>query len=108
MMGTFRLSSLEPFTVPTLGPNEVLELGFTIEIPTSALPLSIPAQFAAGEGTPDGQPIFTGDHPAQYFTATDNVASFVPEPSSMTLALVSIVTMGTIRFRRRSGRSAIA
>ena len=96
---------VEPFIAPTLGPNEVIELGFVVVVPTSALPLSIQAQFAAGEGVSGGTPLFTGQHPAQYFTASDNRLILVPEPSGLLLTLGGLLFSycGAVVLHARSG-----
>ena len=94
-------STVAPFTLPTLGRDEAFELQFDVEIPASVLPLSIPVQFAAGEGDPLGAPIFTGGHPVGYFTAADQQAQFatVPEPASILLWLAGIAALLVCRLR---------
>lgn len=99
------VAPVDPFTLPTLGPDETFELLFELEIASEALPFAIPVQFAAGEGLADGTPIFTGSHPVTYFTASDPTASFlaVPEPGSLALWLiVSLVIVGSLFFVRQA------
>jgi hypothetical protein len=85
-------SAVDPFSLPALGPNEITAFQFTVEVPEALLPLVLPAQFAGGEGQSDGTPIFTGDHPAQYFSAAAQIVTLtpVPEPSAWMLALVAM------------------
>jgi hypothetical protein len=87
----FGFSSLvNPFTLPTLGPDEFTAFEFTVEVPQALLPLTVNSQFLGGEASSDGTPIFSGDHPAQYFTAADPSVTFVPEPSSVLLMALAV------------------
>ena len=65
-------SPVEAFTLPPLGPDEVIELSFVVELPPTLSPVTVDIQFAAGEGSEDGTPIFTGIHPVQYFAPARN------------------------------------
>jgi hypothetical protein len=88
----FGFSALvEPFTLPPLGDNEVIELSFLVDLPRDQLPLTLRAQFAAGEAQSSGAPQFGGDHPLQYFTATNDRVRLVPEPSAAAVALVALL-----------------
>jgi hypothetical protein len=80
-------SVVNPFALPPLGPGEYTAMEFALEMDRALAPLAIDAQFAGGEALADGTPIFSGDHPAQYFTAADPSARLAPEPSSLFLAL---------------------
>lgn len=66
-------SPVDPFSPPILGRGQALQLQFVLQVAVADLPLQLPVQFAAGEGTPDGLPSFTGAHPVQYFAPADNV-----------------------------------
>jgi len=85
-------SPVDPFALPTLGPGEYTAFEFTVEAAEALLPLVRDVQFAAGEGFSDGTPIFSGGHPAQYFTAANPALrlSPVPEPSSLTLLMLAL------------------
>ncbi len=83
-------SPVNPFSLPTLGPGEFTAFEFTVEVPQALLPLTVQSQFAGGEALTGGTPIFSGDHPAQYFTAADPSVTFVPEPSAMLLLSVAV------------------
>ena len=61
-------SLVDPFVL-TLGEDESVRMVFEIELPTSRLPLLLKAQVGAGEGMPDGSPVFEGDHPVSYFSS---------------------------------------
>ena len=84
-------SAVDPFVPPVLGPGEITAFEFTVEVAEALLPLVLDAQFAGGEGYADGTPIFTGDHPAQYFTAARPVVTLrpVPEPSAWMMTWVA-------------------
>ena len=94
-------SSVDPFVPPALGPGEITAFQFTVEAAEALLPLILDAQFAAGEGSSDGTPIFTGDHPAQYFTATQPVVRLtaVPEPAGWLLVLMAAASFVGQRVR---------
>jgi len=84
-------SPVNPFPPPALGPGQFTAFEFTVELPATLLPLTLPAQYAGGEGNTSGIPIFDGDHPAQYFTAANPSVTFVPEPASAWLAVMCAV-----------------
>jgi hypothetical protein len=92
-------SNVDPFTLPALGPEEFTAMEFTVEVARALVPLAVDAQFAGGEAFSDGTPIFSGDHPAKYFTAANRTVRFVPEPAS--LVLLAAGTAGLIRGRLR-------
>lgn len=98
---------VDPFVVPSLAPNEILVLGFDLDVPVSALPLNIKVQFAAGEGDSLGNPLFAGAHPPTYFSTSSRDLVLVPEPerdvmSGAALAVVYVVC----RWRRKSSSEA--
>jgi hypothetical protein len=82
-------SVVNPFLLPSIGPDEFTAFDFTVEVAESLLPLVLDAQFAGGEGLSDGTPNFGGDHPAQYFTARDPSVVFVPEPSALLMMVLA-------------------
>jgi hypothetical protein len=86
-------SVVNPFLLPTLGPDEFTAFDFTVEVADALLPLVLDAQFAGGEGFTDGTPVFSGDHPAQYFTARNPSVTFVPEPSSLLLLVLAVACL---------------
>ena len=97
-------SAVDPFVPPVLEPDEVTAFLFTVEVAETLLPLSLDVQFAGGEGQTDGMPIFSGDHPVQYFTAANPSVEFtapVPEPSTVVLALMAAagLAVGAWRYR---------
>ena len=63
-------SSVEPFTLET-GPDQYIRMTFELSVPETLVPFITDVQFASGEGQPDGTPIFTGEHPVQYYTGSD-------------------------------------
>jgi len=93
-------AAVDPFVLPVLGPDEFTAFLFAVEVPESLLPLARDVQFAGGEGLTDGTPIFTGDHPAQYFTAANPSVEFVPEPNSLVLALLAAAAVVVARRSR--------
>lgn len=84
-------SNVDPFTLPALGPGEFTAMEFTVEVPGALVPLVLDAQFAGGQAFADGTPIFSGDHPARYFTAENRTAALVPEPTSLLLLAAAAV-----------------
>ena len=102
-------SPVQPFVLPALSPNEMIVFLFAFEFPLALLPFSVDVQFAAGEGTTDGAPIFTGEHPVQYFTVNDATVVFssdiaVPVPGVMPVlacALAYVMLAPTGGTRRR-------
>jgi hypothetical protein len=95
-------STVDPFSVPPLGPGEIVALGFDLDIPVEALPLGLEVQFAAGEGDASGNPLFSGDHPPRYFSGANPVVS-LPEPASL-LGELALATLALLRLgRRRDG-----
>ncbi|MFW6124939.1 MAG: PEP-CTERM sorting domain-containing protein, partial [Pirellulales bacterium] len=99
-------ADVEPLTAPALGPGEVFALGFDVLVPAASMPLPTTVQFGAGQGESDGTPIFSGDHPVQYFTAEDSSAHFVPEPSSLGLLSGAVLALAAVR--QRNGRRRLA
>jgi hypothetical protein len=79
---------VDPFPQPVLGPGEFTAFEFAVEVPSTQLPVTLHSQFAGGEGRADGTPIFEGAHPAQYFAAASPFVTLVPEPASLSLAVV--------------------
>jgi hypothetical protein len=63
-------SAVNPFVLET-GPDEYIRMTFEVLVPEALAPFITDVQFASGEGQPDGTPIFSGDHPVQYYTADD-------------------------------------
>jgi len=61
---------VDAFTLET-GPDEYIRMTFEVLVPEALAPLLIDVQFASGEGGPDGTPIFTGEHPVEYYTGDD-------------------------------------
>ncbi len=108
-------SAVDPFLPPVLEPGEFTAFQFTLEVAQALVPLALEAQFAGGEGAPDGTPIFTGAHPAQYFTAANRsvvlIASLpagpAPAPTlaraamALALAVLSAVGLAALARRRR-------
>jgi len=84
--------AVQPFSL-TLGPDEFVELGFDLDIPVGTLPFVAEVQFAAGEGNPDGSPLFTGSHPPTYYTADDPFAQFSLQTVGVS-SLVLLLTLG--------------
>jgi hypothetical protein len=84
--------------LPALGPGEFTAMEFTVEVAGVLVPLAVEAQFAGGEAFTNGTPIFSGDHPAQYFTAANRTVVFASEPVSLLLLVMG--TAGLIRGRR--------
>jgi hypothetical protein len=70
-------SFVNPFVLPTLRPGEFTAMEFAFEAAEALLPLTLQAQFSAGEGLASGAPNFSGDHPAQYFTATNPFVTLI-------------------------------
>lgn len=66
-------SSVEPFTLET-GPDEFIRMTFEVLVPQALAPFLTDVQFASGEGQADGTPIFSGEHPVQYYTADNPLA----------------------------------
>jgi hypothetical protein len=102
-------AAVDPFVLPPLGADEILVLAFDLDLPASGLPLSIEAQFAAGEGSSDGTPLFFGEHPTRYFGVDDPVLLFVPEPGMRVgtgVALAAAAVLGGWARRRRCGRAS--
>ncbi len=97
-------ATVDPFALPPLGADEILVLSFDLDLPASALPLSLEAQFAAGEGNLDGTPRFTGDHPTRYFGVDDPELFFAPEASADGLALATAALLVSVSRRSRAGR----
>jgi hypothetical protein len=85
-------SPVDPFPPPTLGSGEFIAFQFGVEVPRSLLPLVLDAQFAGGEGGSDGTPIFSGDHPAQYFTTADRSVTLTASITSPAPALSTGMT----------------
>lgn len=98
-------SEVLPFVPPTPGPHEMLAFEFEVAVPAGSLPLSLLGQYAGGEGLTDGTPIFTSDHPVQYFTADDPAVVFsapVPEPSALAVVVMVVFSVLVIRAPRRA------
>jgi hypothetical protein len=70
-------SFVNPFVLPTLQPGEFTAMEFAFEAAEALLPLTLQAQFSAGEGQTSGAPNFGGDHPAQYFTTTNPFVTLI-------------------------------
>lgn len=60
-------SAVNPFVLET-GPDEYIRMTFEVRVPESLAPLLTDIQFGSGEGETDGTPIFTGEHPVQYYS----------------------------------------
>ena len=58
------------------GPDEYLRMTFEVLVPESLVPLITDVQFGSGEGETDGTPIFTGEHPVEYYSGQDPEAEF--------------------------------
>jgi hypothetical protein len=86
-------SAVDPFSLPALGPGESTAFEFTVAVAEALLPLVVDAQYAGGEALTGGVPIFSGDHPAQYFTAANRTVVFVPEPSALVLTASAIAVL---------------
>jgi hypothetical protein len=97
-------AAVDPFVLPALSANEILVLAFDLDLPASGLPLSIEAQFAAGEGASDGTPIFSGEHPTRYFSVDDAELLFVPEPPMRVGVGVALAAMAWLGGWARSRR----
>ena len=101
----FGFSSLvDPFVLPSLGPDEFTAFQFDLELPAALAPLLTETQYAGGEGATDGTPTFTGDHPVQYFAAADPqvlLTAPVPEPSSLLLMGLGAAVFAWRRSDRR-------
>jgi hypothetical protein len=65
-------SAVDPFVLET-GQDEYIRMTFEVLVPAAAAPLLTQVQFASGEGMPDGTPIFTGDHPVQYYSGVETL-----------------------------------
>jgi hypothetical protein len=68
-------SAVNPFLLET-GPDEYIRMTFEVLVPKSLAPLITDVQFGSGEGEIDGTPIFTGEHPVQYYSGRDPEAEF--------------------------------
>ena len=67
-------SAVDPFVLET-GPDEYIRMTFEVLVPGTALPMLTDIQFASGEGMADGTPIFTGDHPVEYYAGSSTSAT---------------------------------
>jgi hypothetical protein len=70
-------SFVNPFVLPALQPGEFTAMEFAFEAAEALLPVTLQAQFSAGEGLASGAPNFGGDHPAQYFSATNPFVTLI-------------------------------
>ena len=99
-------SPVDAFPQPILETDEIIEFVFKLEIAEGLLPLVLDVQYAAGEGLSDGSPIFSGDHPVQYFSTADPSVHIhraaVPEPNSFAAALILLSALACTRCRHRS------
>ncbi len=94
---------VDPFVAPSLAANEILVLGFDLDVPASALPLDIQVQFAAGEGDSMGHPLFQGAHPPSYFSTSSRDLVLVPEPERDVATAAALAVMWIVRRSRRGG-----
>ena len=68
-------SAVNPFMLET-GTDEYIRMTFEVLVPESLVPLITDVQFGSGEGETDGTPIFTGEHPVEYYSGQDPEAEF--------------------------------
>jgi hypothetical protein len=65
-------SSVEPFVLETES-DEYIRMTFELRVPENLVPFMTEVQFASGEGQGDGTPIFSGEHPVEYYTGEDSL-----------------------------------
>lgn len=89
--------NIPPFTPPPLDPDEVYKLFFRVLVNPTPVVLPLELQVGGGEGDPDFNPLFGGDHSAQYWSAE---ASVIMIPTHSTITLLAIGGIATLRRRR--------
>ncbi len=86
------------FTPPTLGPNEVFKLLFVLSVDPLDLNQLLQTTIAFGGGEADGNgiPLFSGQHPFEYFRPDNDE---IPSPGPFALASLALLTVANRRRR---------